>query len=227
MTDDRLPLPKFLRLSLTTEAVAIGERVKRGTFRPCVETLPTSTLMSCFKDHFGLSSVVAIGFFVKGTYRKEIFTYAPFDRMIGTVKLPLTLEYLAPQNRQRPIQAEVYVSATEEARRIFTNGNTHVVWIGAFRSKGFGECRLKFEAEVQPVERIGYLRGSLRESDAPAFGIDPRPASDGGDIICPRYGYLFRPDAYRVEGKYERALLPGSILEGPCFLMEVEYPYDR
>lgn len=215
-------MPRFLKLRLTTQAIAIGERVKRGTFRPCVETLPTSTLMGCLKEHFGLENVVAIGFFDNKTYQKKLFTYAPFDTAIGTAKLPLTLEHLAPSNGRQEIVAAVYVAATEQTRRIFANRVPHTVTIGALRSKGFGNCQLQFEDEAQPERKTGYLRGHLRETDAPAFGIDLER-----DIICLRYGYLFRPDPYRIGGRYERALFVGTILEGPDFLIGEEYPYDR
>lgn len=217
---DKRPLSSFLKLRLATQAIAIGERVKRGTFRPCVETLPTSTLIGCFQEHFGLDGIVAIGFFDSTTYRKGLFTYAPFDAVLGTAKLPLTLEYLAPKEGYREITAAIYVTATEKTRRIFEVPQT--VALGALRSKGFGQCQLNFEAEVQPKRKAGYLRGNLRESDALAFGIDLER-----DIICPRYGYLFHPDSYRIGGRYERALFVGTILEGPDFLIGEEYPYDR
>lgn len=225
MPSDRPELPRFLKLRLTTTGIVIGERVKRGAFRPCVETIPTSTMMGCLAEHFGLSGVVAIGFFDRKTYQKKLFTYAPFDTALGTAKLPLTLEYLAPVEGHREIVGDVYVAATEETRRTFSSKTQYIVAIGALRSKGFGICKLLFEKEVQPEYKIGYLRGHLRESDASAFGIDPRPIREGGDIISPRYGYLFRPDGYRIGGKYERALLAETILRGPDFLIEREYLY--
>lgn len=222
MGDSRSSLPSFLKLQLTTQAVAVGERVKKGTYRPCVETLPTSTLMGCIKEYFGLEAVT-IGFFDPRTYRKETFTYAPFDSAVGTAKLPLTLEYLAPTDGNREISGEVYIAATPETRAIFADsGREHTVALGALRSKGFGECALRFESEVQPQRKVGYLRGNLRETDAAAFGIDL-----SRDLIRPQYGYLFRPDAYRIGGQYERALFVGTILDGPDFLIEREYVYDR
>lgn len=226
MPSDQRELPRFLRLRLTTQAIAIGERVKRGTFRPCVEIIPTSTMMGCLAEHYDLHGVAAIGFFDSRTYQKKLFTYAPFDAVLGTAKLPLTIEYLAPAEGHRGIVGEVYVAATEETRKIFAKGAQHFIAIGALRSKGFGLCQLIFEEEVQPDYKVGYLRGHLRESDAPAFGIDPRPIREGGTIISPRYGYLFRPDSYRIGGKYERALLAETILRGPDFLIGREYPYD-
>lgn len=222
MSDNLLPLPRFLKLRLTTQAIAIGERVKKGTFRPCVETLPTSTLMGCFQEHFGLFGFVAIGFFKKNSYQKKLYTYAPFDSATGTAKLPIVLEYLAPRENNLEINGEIFVTATDETRRIFENNGNYLVSIGALRSKGFGQCQLCLEEEVQPRLKVGYLRGNLREKDAPVFGIDLQKA-----LISPNYGYLFRPDLHRISGQYERALFAGTILEGPDFLIGDEYHYDR
>jgi hypothetical protein len=221
MADNRKPLPKFLKLQLTSQLIAIGERIKKGTFRPCIETIPTSTMMGCLREHFGLYNVVSIGFFKSGTYLKQLFTYAPFDAALGTAKLPLSVQYLVPKGDNGEIIAEIYIEATKETRCIFVNRVHHIVTLGALRSKGFGHCNLNFEAEVQPERRVGYLRGNLRETDASAFGIDPQH-----DLVKPRYGYLFRPDAYYIGGKYERALFIGTILEGPDFLIGEEYLYD-
>jgi len=76
----------FLHFELKTQALAIGERIKGGTFRPCIETIPTSTLKGSFRDHFGLEDVLAIGFLREDTYQKDIFTYAPFDSFLGTAR---------------------------------------------------------------------------------------------------------------------------------------------
>ncbi len=215
-------LPTFILLRLTTRAVAIGERVKKGTFRPCVETLPSSTLIGCLREHFGLEETVAIGFFQKEAYRKETFTYAPFDAHLRTSKLPLTLEYLVPTVGRREIQGEVYVANTSEAKAVFTPvGGPWYITLGAMRSKGFGQCLLEYVKEVTPSRRTGYLRGHFRETDASAFGIKVPQ-----DIIRPRYGFLFRPDSYLIGGRYERALFAGSILTGPDFLIGEDYAYD-
>ncbi len=63
----------FLHFELKTQAVAIGERIKGGTFRPSIETIPTSALKGSFKYHFGLNDTLAIGFFREVTYEKDIF----------------------------------------------------------------------------------------------------------------------------------------------------------
>lgn len=222
MTDNRSPLPTFLKLRLRTNGIAVGERIKKGTFRPCVETLPTSTVMGCLKECFGLDNIVAIGFFDTDTYAKAILTYAPADAVLGTAKLPLTIEYLRPGERHKHVEGDIYISATPQTRDLFREGKVYTILMGAFRSKGLGECQIWFDREWQPVRKTGYLRGALRESDAPGFGIVLRR-----DLIRPHYGYLFRPDAHGIGGVYERALLVGSILEGPDFMIAEEYTYDR
>lgn len=216
-------LSMFIHLRLTIQAVVVGERIKKGTFRPCVETLPTSTLIGCFQEHFGLKETVAIGFLQPTSYRKEIFTYAPFDACLRTAKLPLTVEHLLPAIGRSQIEGIAYVAATPEAKTIFTpDKSSWSVTLGALRSKGFGQCSLEYIEEVTPTRRVGFLRGHLRESDAPAFGIDL-----ARDLIRPRYGYLFRPDPTHISGQYERALLIDTILSGPDFLTGEEYTYDR
>ncbi len=222
MPEPRLPLPTFLHLRLTTRGIAIGERVKKGTFRPCVDNLPSSTLIGCFREHFGLRQTVALGIFRPGSYRKETLTYAPFDACLRTAKLPLTLEYLVPAG-QGEIQADVYVVSTAEARRVFTTSPGYwVISLGAMRSKGLGESSLKYIEELNPARRTGVLRAHLRESDARVVGIDLEQ-----DLIRPQYGYLFRPDSYGIGGQYERALFTGTIVTGPDFLIGEEYSYDR
>ncbi len=215
--------PIFIHLSLTTSRVVVGERIKKGTYRPCVESLPTSTLMGCFREHFELKETVSIGVLRSGSYRKKICTYSPFDTHLRTAKLPLTLQYLAPADARGKIEADIYVVGTSEARAVFRPGyGSWVVALGAMRSKGFGECLLQYVEDVRPTRRTGYLRANMRESDALAFGIDPIH-----DLIRPHYGYLFRPDSYRVGGQYERSLFIGTILTGPDFLVGEEYIYDR
>ena len=215
--------PAFIRLRITTPRVAIGERMKKGTFRPCVETLPTSTLMGCFREHFGFEQTVAIGFFRAGSYRKEIFSYAPLDTSLGLAKLPLTLECLIPAAGQREIEGEVYVAATDEAKKVFApDKGSWLVGLGALRSRGFGYCTLDYRNEISPSRRTGYLRGRLRETDGEAFGIDVHR-----DLIRPCYSFLFRPDPLHVGGQYERALIEGTILTGPDFLIGEDYSHDR
>lgn len=209
----------FLHFELSTQAIAIGERIKGGTFRPCIETIPTSTLKGSFKDHFGLIDVLAIGFFRdRTTYQKDIFTYAPFDTFLGTAKLPISLEYLKPANGTKAVIADIYAVKNRTTESLIRSVPTEI-FLGALKSKGFGRCKLRYIQEVKSNLKVGYLKGRLLEEECSAFGISK--------VIKPCYGYLFYPTS-EVSGVYKRALFEGSIIEGPEILIkkEEEYKYD-
>lgn len=207
----------FLHFELKTQALAIGERIKGGTFRPCIENIPTSTLKGCFRDYFGLADALAIGFFREGTYKKDIFIYAPFDMLLGTAKLPISLEYLKPENGNTAVIADVYVVKNETTEFLIKATPTEI-FLGALKSKGFGRCELQFVNEIKSDIKKGYLKGRLLEEECNAFGI--------AKVIKPCYGYLFYPTS-KVSGVYKRALFERSIIEGPKILIKEElYKYD-
>jgi len=92
--------------------------------------------------------------------------------------------------------------------------------LGAFRSRGVGECTLtknrggaalEFEEDATEQGRL-----AVRLPDDPAvlrlFGIQ--------EVRMPVYGYLFRPDEQHVSGQYVRALFEGSIVRGPKVLLQ-------
>jgi len=205
----------FLHFELKTQALAIGERIKGGTFRPCIETIPTSTLKGSFRDHFGLINALAIGFLREGTYEKDTFTYAPIDAFLGTAKLPISMEYLKPANGTKAVIADIY-AVKDVPTEFLTKVAPTEISIGALKCKGFGRCELRCIGEVKPDLKIGYLKGRLLEEDLNAFGIT---------VIKPCYGYLFYPTS-EVSGMYKRALFEGSIIEGPEILIKEEYRYD-
>lgn len=207
----------FLHFELKTQAIAIGERMKGGVFRPCVETIPTSTLKGALKVHFGLDDATAIGFFRRETYEKSIFIYAPFDTLLHTAKLPISLEYLKPKKGFPTVLADIYVIKNGK-NDILANSVLTEIAIGALKSKGFGKCQIKLLDEVRPNIKTGFLKGRLLEEECRAFGID--------GVIKPCYGYLFCPTS-EVAGVYKKALFEGSIITGPELLLEEEYRYDH
>ena len=206
----------FLHFKLSTQAVAIGERVKGGTFRPCIDTIPTSTLKGAFKEQFGLENVVAIGFLNKTSYEKALFTYSPFDAVLNTAKLPITLEYLKPKKEAPAVTADIYVEKTQAVKSLCTSMPTNIS-IGALKSKGFGKCKLEYIEAVATEIKCGYLKGRLLEEETTVLGIVR--------IIKASYGYLFYPKN-RITGVYKRALFERSIIEGPEILIDGEYEYD-
>lgn len=208
---------KFLHFELTTNAISIGERIKGGIFRPCIETIPSSTLRGALRTIPGFSETVfGIGFFRDETYHKEILTYAPFDRTLSTAKLPLSVEYLSPASSRTSIAADIYIISQQE---IALTQNSISIYLGAFKSKGFGRCSLKFIKKITSEEKKGYFKGRIFESEAKQFGIN--------HILKPIYGFLFEPSANRLDGSYKRALYENSIIKGPSILIGEDYKYDE
>ncbi len=206
----------FFHFELETQAIAIGERIKGGTFRPCIGTIPTSTLKGSFRYHFGAKDVLAIGLFREDTYQKDIFTYAPFDTFLGTAKLPISLEYLKPANGTEAVIADIYTVKNGTTESI-AKDTPKKIFLGALKNKGFGRCKLTYMGEVKSNLKVGYLKGRLLEDECSAFGISK--------VIKQCYGYLFCPTS-EVSGVYKRALFEGSIIEGPEILIKEEYKYD-
>ncbi len=123
----------FLHFEVYAQAIAIGERIKGGIFRPCIENIPTSTLKGSFRDYFGLTNVLAIGFFREWTYEKDNFTYAPFDAFLGTAKLPISLEYLKPAKDTKAVEADIYVVKNEVTESLVKATPTEIS-LGALKS---------------------------------------------------------------------------------------------
>ena len=206
----------FLHFEVNTQAITIGERIKGGTFRPCIETIPTSTLKGSFRNHFGLTDALAIGFFREGTYEKDTFTYAPFDAFLRTAKLPISLEYLKPADGTRAVIADIYM-VKNKTTEFFTKVAPTEIFLGALKSKGLGRCELRYIGKVKTELKVGYLKGRLLEEECGAFGITK--------VIKPCHGNLFYPTS-EVSGVYKRALFEGCIIEGPEILIKEEYKYD-
>jgi hypothetical protein len=219
---------EFYRFSLKSRALAIGQRMKGRTFRPCVETLPSSTLSGALAEYFPGERIPAVGFLKADSYQKAYFTYSPRDRQTGSSALPLTLEYLSPAPGRDYVEADVYLPRTPRADLIA--GSLPLDFLmGALRYKGFGRVRLETAAlltatDLAPADRDsfsyrrGYFEGEIRENELEDFGIK---------VIAPRFGYLFEPDVRKPRtGQYRRAIFPGSLIEAPAFLVATEYKYD-
>ncbi|WP_461863051.1 hypothetical protein, partial [Thermococcus sp.] len=88
---------KLLELDLEIESVIIGERFKGGIFRPCQDTIPSSTIEGALKRYFGVE-VPAVGFFEEDTYKFDEFTYSVRDKFLNVSKMPIITAYLKPKS---------------------------------------------------------------------------------------------------------------------------------
>ena len=203
---------KLIKLDVELNSVIIGERVKGGIYRPCLETIPSSTVKGAFKSALGIE-VKGAGVFDKDTYEIREIVYSIHDRYTGVAKIPLTASYLYP--RIDKIKAIIYISLKDSIKEdIFKSLKFS---IGALKSKGFGRAEVKNVGDVNCNISQGILKVRVLVEDASALHIEP---------ISAVYGYLFHPENL-VSGIYKKALFEGSLVKAPdVFLEEVTY-YDE
>ncbi len=205
---------KLLELDLEIESVIIGERFKGGIFRPCQDTIPSSTIEGALKRYFGVE-VPAVGFFEEDTYKFDEFTYSVRDKFLNVSKMPIITAYLKPKSDK--IKAKVYVPYCKGAD-LKDELKDVEFRIGALKSKGFGKSKIVEVKEIESEIKQGILKVKVFEEEAGDFGIEP---------ISSVYGYLFKPDRFSIGGIYKRALFPGSLVKAPeVLLREVTY-YDE
>jgi len=214
MSNDSITL---LKVYLEIDSIIIGERFKGGVFRPCQETIPSSTIEGALKHYFDIE-VPAVGFFLKNTYKLSELTYSIRDRFFNTSKLPITTFCLVPKDgAYGKIEAKVYIPS-KKGTNLKDKLEGAEFRMGALKSKGFGKTKVVKVEEIESKIKQGILKVKLFEDETKDFGIKP---------ISPLYGYLFKPDNFSIGGKYKRALFPGSLVIGPKVFLKEETYYDE
>ena len=129
------------------ELLCIGERIKKGTFRPCLKkAVPFSSLVGALHGALGLPYSVdlyAAGYIdnpESSPPKIEYIVTAPTDAAIGCVKspAPITIQAL------RGVTAQIFIklSSDEIKRSLEDAGASFDITLGAMKSVGFGRCRL-------------------------------------------------------------------------------------
>ena len=190
---------EFIEYELKSDMLCMGERIKKGQFRPTVTTIPYTQITGALKAIFGDKEIHAVGHLEN--YEKNYLTYSPRDRTLNTSKLPLYIEFLTN------VQGRVYILIED-----FPDEDEIEITMGALKSKGFGRCVLR---RIGNIDELGIMRGTLNtripEELKDIFVIKK--------IIKPRYGYLFKPTS-ETSGVYVLSLFEGSEVVGPRFLLE-------
>jgi hypothetical protein len=198
------------------EMLCIGERIKKGTFRPCLrEAVPFSSAVGAVREALGL--LYSVDLFAAGYISNpkcsppgvEYVTLAPSDAATGGVKppAPLTIEAL------RGVEGLLFIEiSSDEVRKALEEaGQSFLITMGAMKSTGFGRCRLTRVYEDIPMEVVkGRLRTRVPEKHEKRFGIDV--------VHKHKYGFLFERLNDKT-GIYVKSLFEGSIVEGYSFLL--------
>jgi hypothetical protein len=216
---------RFINISFASECLYLGERIKKGTFKPSISpvgmrykqeqpqinTLPVpySTITGALRSLLGeKSGIHAIGKITK--WRVEYMSIAPYDSALLTAKLPITVEYLSG------VEGEVYVRKTGNlpSLRAIEAGFT----MGGMKSKGFGACRVEAMREIIPeiIETGRFLSRVYYDDEIMGlFGIKRE------NIAKEYLGYLFRKTS-AFDGFYQKSLFEQSVIRGGYdFLVEV------
>lgn len=226
---------KFFEYELKADRLCMGERVKGGLLRPCCRTIRYSQITGALKEYFGSDQIHAVGHLITDNEHNiaDSLIYSPGDRFRSVSKIPLQIEFLTN------VWGKVYILKNQVTERLFEPLNRFEIFMGAFRSKGFGKCTLRRIDEVDtediPSDENGKNIPGLLNTRIPIkpenneeyekfiqtanptrflkekFGIR--------EIIEPKLGYLFEPDARRISGRYVLAVFEKSKIIGPRFLI--------
>lgn len=202
---------------LSTGALCLGERNKKGTYRNTITScIPysqiTGALRATFGEPRGEHSLHAVGCLMPPLRRQGIVRGAR-DTSTGTSTLLIEAEVLVN------VRGVVYIAHNEYTQDLPARFE---VRLGAFRAQGLGRCALERKASGQPLAVEPAVEGRLavRLPDDPQvlriFGV-----SEAG---APVYGYLFSPDSAHIGGQYVRALFEGSRVRAPRFLLQAPNP---
>lgn len=201
-------MPKFWEYKLTANILCIGERFKKGLVRPCVKTIPYSTITGALRQEvLGVPSWDDKGhaFGCLDKYEEIMLVGGPRDVATDVSKLPLTTQALAK------VKGRVYIVFDEDTKDLPPRLEFSM---GALKSKGFGRVSLirKINDPIDGGEPCtGYLNTRIPEDLLSVFGIM--------SVKKPVYGYLFKPTS-DTGGVWVKALFDGSILEGPPFVIQ-------
>lgn len=202
----------YLEYRLEADILSIGERTKKGTFKPCVKTIPFPTITGALRDKFGLPNILAVGKFTQDYLNKldefrDVHTYSPRYIYEGVSKIPLKIEFLTN------VKGLVYILLQDDKALEWCKQNPEFdICMGAFKSKGFGECHLSYAKTIEKPEiKTGFLQSRIPENYLSHFCIE--------EVHKPIYGYLFEPENV-VTGKYVISIFEGSLVTGCSFLIE-------
>lgn len=216
---------RFWEYNLSADTLVIGERIKKGTFRPlipsfspddkdskvCYRPLPYSIIVGALREFLGVGfdiPVHAAGYLTEGN--EESLIIAPQDNFTGVSKLPITIQYLTK------VKGKLFILVNEHTEKLLSGFN---MVMGGMRYKGFGLCSLKRLREHDEIDKAkGILLTRIPEDVLEEFGIE----IDSGQNGPYRWGYLFKPTSDNG-GVYVKSLFERSGVEGYKFLLEVQH----
>jgi len=192
---------EYIHYTFKSETLCIGERIKKGTFRPMVMTIPYTTITGALRTYFGGGEIHAVGW-IESYDSKDYLTYSPRDRRTGVSKIPISLEFLVN------VKGHIYILNNKETEKI---PGRFELRLGALRVKGLGYTQFIKNDVVEVDENqleYGELNTRIPLEHIDKFLIKP---------IKPIYGYLLKPVSLS-KAVYVKSLFEGSEVFAPWFL---------
>lgn len=237
----------FRKFSFSSELLILGERFKKGQYRPVITTIPYSQITGALQAKFGngkytegARQIHACGLFIfkdESEFREnhiKILTYSPRNRSIETSIIPIYTEYL------QDVEGEVYLKENEDVKEILSHKGEISFWMGGLKSKGFGKCKMNFkgidpcvdsrEGELNtrlPLLKLDDVDFNAGQEDIDKLVEEGKPTRFLHDVFgikrvkTANFGYLFEPTS-ETDGKYVLSLFEGSIVEAPGFLLKIK-----
>jgi len=197
----------LIEYRLKSEALCLGERIKKGTFRPTITTIPYSQITGALKSVVGKNDIHATGC-ITNSPKKEYLTFSPKDNITNVSKIPITVELLTD------VEGRVYIVKNQA----YNLPSSIELVMGALRTRGLGNCTINKVGEIDLSTREARIRNTgngLLNTRIPIEHLDKFNVRS----IRPRYGYLFKPTSL-TSGIYVLSLFENSEVNAPRVLLK-------
>lgn len=191
----------FLHYELKADILCLGERIKKGTYRPTIQTIPYTQITGALRAYLSYREVHAIGNISKFKSIDQI-VYSPRDRTSDVSKLPITVEALSN------VVGNIFIKNNGE---VFPEEFSIV--LGALRTKGFGRSKLKYLGKIDMTEDT--LSEGKFNSRIPVEHLDKFMIT----VIRPVYGFLLKPIS-PTEAIWVKSIFEDSEIKAPKFLLK-------
>ncbi|VVB93608.1 Uncharacterised protein [uncultured archaeon] len=241
----------FLKFSFSSDMLILGERFKKGQYRPVITTIPYSQITGALQAKYGngkyngeTRQIHACGNFLfkdeaeEADFREKhikILTYSPRNRSLDSSIIPIYTEYL------HNVEGVVYVQENDDVNDILKQNSKINFWMGGLKSKGFGKCELNFKGRIDtslgdregelntrlPILKLGSSDFGAGTGDIEKLINEGKPTKFLQDVFgikkvkTANFGYLFEPIS-ETEGKYVLSLFENSIVEAPEYLLKIK-----
>jgi len=241
---------RFLKFSFSSDMLILGERFKKGQYRPVITTIPYSQITGALQAIYGngryngdAKQIHACGHFLftdETEFREKhikALTYSPRNRHLNSSILPIYTEFLYN------VEGFVYLKENDDVKEIVQDASKGdlSLWMGGLKSKGFGKCKLNFKGAIDanrdiaegclntrlPVLKLGVPGFDAGEEGVKKLIEEGIPTKLLQEVFgikrvkTANFGYLFEPTS-KTGGKYVLSLFEGSTVEAPKFLLKEE-----